>query len=92
MQTISFPSSSHLANLVQTFSIWLQEHDWNPQKGTDIGTEVRYSCLITGKTVVHTPSGNVSAELVSTCLFNGRWDRDMDEYACTVCPKVGRKI
>ena len=75
--------------LVRLIRIDLQEHDWDPSNGTDIGTELRYACLIPGKTVVHVPSGNVSAVLLSTCLFNGRWDRDMDEHACTVCPKPG---
>ena len=66
----------------------MQNYDWRPSNGTDIGTEVRYSCVVPGKSVVHKESGNVSADLVSTCLFNGRWDRDMDDYACTVCQKV----
>ena len=74
----------------------MQEYDWNPLNGsTAEGAEVRYACLLPGKSVVHAPTGAVAAAaewgaggvsrstLVATCLFNGRWDRDMDEYACT---------
>ena len=48
-----------------------------------------YTCRDAGKEIVHLTDSNipVSINLTSTCLFNGEYDKVMEDYGCTECPR-----
>lgn len=50
-----------------------------------IGTEVEYKCHDNRKKVVNVrkPQSDLLDALTLTCLFNGRWNKDVHDFGCT---------
>ena len=63
--------------------------DWEESKGTEIGMVVKYVCNDPTRQIVskETDANLVLTELVSTCLFNGAYDFDVQDFECTECLK-----
>ena len=61
--------------------------DWTTETGSDIGTEVRYSCLNSRKQVVNIKKedGDLYDALPVTCLYNGKYDTNIFDFGCTEC-------
>ena len=62
---------------------------WDESQGTDIDLEVTYQCRNPVKQIanIRDPSFGFQSSLTITCLFNGRYDRNIFDFACTDCLK-----
>ena len=60
-------------------------YDWSEGANTTIGTIVNYECLDARKKIVNTEVRNspLLDVLEVSCLFNGTWKPDVENYQCT---------
>lgn len=63
----------------------IMSHDWTKTTDPVHSDNITFSCLKTGKKIVHKTSGELHDNLIVNCRLNGDFDINIEEYTCTDC-------
>ncbi|XP_059080288.1 uncharacterized protein LOC131878354 isoform X2 [Tigriopus californicus] len=63
----------------------IMTHNWTKTTDPVNNDQIRFSCSKTGKKIVKKSSGELMDNVTMSCRVNGRFDKEIMDFACTDC-------